>query len=367
MKQIITTALLLVTTTTQAFADGKMFWTEEIPPKIPYQRSLILFNEGTETLILQSRYKLPEKNLASNLGWAVPVPAVPEVASMPADIVSSLFISLSWDSRPNVTRIVPMAFAVLFLLLGGLSLLTLLLCLVSFFLPLSQWFNKNRGKLALLSILGLLISFYTLAMAPLSQSANNSHGVDVIAEQRVGIYDVNIVRSDNTIDLINWLNKHNFKFGKKDTVTFDSYISKGWCFVVAIIKPGIEENRRQIVSEGLAAPLILRFPFTNPIYPVALTGTGGFATEILIYLASSTKMSCDNRLTLRYADEFYNHRFDLLTSDVTPKGFFASETLSYSYLSKFKSRLNPDDMNHDIVFKKAQNDDPYREHIVKWR
>ena len=60
--------------------------------------------------------------------------------------------------------------------------------------------------------------------------------------------------------LIGWLNKNDFKFGDRDRAAFDSYISKGWCFVVAIINPSTGEEERRIVSEGLAAPLILRFP-----------------------------------------------------------------------------------------------------------
>ena len=105
MRRIAVTALILAPTAAQSMADGMMFWREEIPPKIPYQRALILFDKGTETLILQSRYEIPKGDGNSTLGWVLPVPAVPEVASMPADMAEDLFMDLSEYSRPRVTKI----------------------------------------------------------------------------------------------------------------------------------------------------------------------------------------------------------------------------------------------------------------------
>ena len=107
MRRIAVTALILAPTAAQSMADGLMFWREEISPKIPYQRALILFDKGTETLILQSRYEIPKGDGNSTLGWVVPVPAVPEVARMPADMAQNLFMYLSEYSRPRVTRIAP--------------------------------------------------------------------------------------------------------------------------------------------------------------------------------------------------------------------------------------------------------------------
>jgi hypothetical protein len=291
---------------------------------------------------------------------------VPELASMPADMARHMFMYLSMNSRPRVTRISPTVFGVLFLTVAGLSLLTLMLCLLTFFLPLPQRLKENRGRLARYSLWGLLICFVAAIMIPSFASARGSLGVDVIAEQRVGIYDVSVVRSDDAEDLIAWLNQNDFKFGDEDTAVFDSYVSKGWCFVVAIINPSAGDDERRIVSEGLAAPLILRFPCANPIYPLALTGTGGFETEVLIYLASSTKMTCKERLTLRFAGEMYEPIFNILLGDIDPDGFFDSETINYPFLCKFKDRLTPDQMSQDIVFSEAGDDKRYREHIIKW-
>ncbi len=367
MNQIVAIAFFLIMPVAQLLADGKMFWREEIPPMIPYQRALILFADGTETLILQSRYEIPEANGASNLGWVVPVPAVPEVASMPADMAQYLFQSLGMYSRPNVTRIGPYVVGLLILVIGGLSLLTLLLCLVSFVTPLPPRFQSNRRWLASLSVVVLgyfMVAgiFYSAGSAGLGVV----RGVDVISEQRVGIYDVSIVRSDDAGDLIDWLNTHGFKFQDKDTAAFDSYVSQGWCFVVAIINPRSDEAEHRIAVEGLAAPLILRFPTPSPVYPVALTGTGGFETEILIYLASSGKMTCGDRLPLRFAGPMDARSLHMLSVYTDPEGFFDFESMNFPHVTKFNGQLTPEEMKEDIVFTRAEDDEPFRERIIKW-
>jgi hypothetical protein len=124
MKWIVI-ALIVACTTDTAFADGKMFWREKVPPKIPYQRALILYRDGTETLVLQSRYQIPKTGETTTLGWVVPVPAVPEIASMPADAARHMFTYLSMNSRPRVTRIAPMLLGTLFLGVAGISLITI--------------------------------------------------------------------------------------------------------------------------------------------------------------------------------------------------------------------------------------------------
>jgi len=58
MKLIPTCGLVLLAVGSicgRVHADGK-FYGERIPPDIPYQRGFILFHEGSETLVLQSKF-----------------------------------------------------------------------------------------------------------------------------------------------------------------------------------------------------------------------------------------------------------------------------------------------------------------------
>lgn len=370
MKQSIGIILLLFTLAAQVMADGKMYWRESIPPTIPYQRALILFKDGTETLVLQSKYEIPKSDAKASLGWVVPVPAVPQIASMPADSATDIFWYLSRSARPYVTHVFPIVVGTLLLTVSGLSILFILIYKLSFHIPFPDWFLRNRSKLYRLSLrslcfclfIFLFIFLFSLLFTPLSAP----RGVDVIKEQRVGIYDVKVVKSDNSGDLIAWLNANAFKFGKEDKAGFDSYIARGWCFVVANIKPSQEQKEREIVSEGLAAPLILRFSSKAPVYPVVLTGTGNHNTEILIYLAVASKMTCGDRLTLRFAGEMYKNALDPLVAATEPAGFFKRDEVSYSYLCKFRDVLTPARMAEDITFAPASDNTPYREHIVQW-
>lgn len=366
MKPLVIAALLLAATASAALADGKMYWPERVSPEIPYQRALILFDEGTQTLVLQSKYEIPAGTDPSPIGWVVPVPSVPELASMPAHEASALFMDLALRSTPRITDVGSVVFTVLFFLVAAGALVTLLLCSLSSLVPLPRWFMAHKETLNRCAICALFGCFLVGILLPGLGRQRAVSGVDVITEERVGIYDVSVVRSDDPARLIAWLNEHNFRFGDGDTAAFESHVAKGWCFVAAMINPGAGEDEQRVVSEGLAAPLILRFPSSSPIYPLALTGTGGFETEVLIYLASSSKMTCKDRMTLRFAGKMPGQPLLHLEFETTPKGFFDAVKMDFPYLCKFKDTLTPDQMREDIAFTKAQDDEPYQEHIVRW-
>jgi hypothetical protein len=370
MKLSIAIGCLFLTTSFHVLADGKMYWSETVPPKIPYQRALILFKTGTETLVLQSRYEIPKTAEKASMGWIVPVPVVPQIASMRASDAQQMFWTLSMQSSSRVTHILPIILIIACLGFAGLSIGILLICILSYLVPFPISFRKHRGRLVRLSLYSLL---GCLAMLPGTMSVRGSRGVDVIDVRRAGIYDIRVVRSADSRALIAWLKSNNYKFDEKDKSAFDSYISKGWCFVVANINPTKDQNERDLAAEGLAAPLILRFPYNTPVFPVVLTGTGGHETEILIYIASDARMSCDQRLSLRFAGEMNERSLALLCYGVEPDDFFKLEDLfttnglAYPFLCKFKDTLTPEQMKRgDIVFTRRNDDAPYREHQVKW-
>jgi len=351
--------LALLGMSVPAWADGKMFWREDIPPTIPYQRALILFHDETQTLFLQSKYAIPNAgDTPSALGWVVPVPSPPEVASMPADQARHLFLSLSLGSQPHATHLS------FILLIGSVCLITLML-LASVFsreLHLPSWFMGHRSLICRLSIYGGVLCILLILLLP---SMSLPRGIDVISEHRVGIYDVQVVRAATANEMISWLNASEFKFSDDDLTAFDAYTSRGWCFVVAKINPPQQTREAEIVTDGLAAPLVLRFPHPHPVYPLVLTGTGGHETEILIYIAANDKMSCGNRLPLLFSGALSESRLNAALA-VEPEGFFTGKNLDLPYLCKFKGTLKPADMTRDLDFAPAPSQADYRAHVLRW-
>ena len=364
LRRNIAIAFLLLMTTSRIMADGVMYVRETVPAKIPYQRALIVFKDGTETLILQSKYEIPKADSKTTLGWVVPVPAKPEVASLPADMAYDLFFRLNWASQPDVTHVVPIIQLVVELGFGGSVLLALALYLLSFRASASPVLKTRRKGLGQFSLCGFLIG---LVLSPcLLPSLSGSRSVEVIAEHNVGVYDVRVIRSESADELIERLNSNQYKFGEADKAVFASYISRGWCFVVANIQPSREQNEEKIVLDGLAAPLVLRFPHDSPVYPMALTGTVNQDTEVLIYVRSETKVTCNNRLTLRYARSTDEPHLQEFCEEIEPRDFFKPDDLKCAYLCKFRDVLTPAQMNEDIVFSPAGDNDSYREHWVGW-
>lgn len=137
----------------------------------------------------------------------------------------------------------------------------------------------------------------------------------------------------------------------------------------------------------------MRFSTDKAVYPLALTATGGHNTEVLIYLASNYKMSCDGRMTLRYAnaqpfrsliqrgptlakfsqqnleitpDGFYGKMELEFLSSTEPKNFFTAEDFDYQYLCRFKDRLTSAQMKDDLYFVPDSNNEPDQETIWEW-
>jgi hypothetical protein len=281
VKQGFAAALIVLALSAAVSAAGKMYVRETVPPTIPYQRALILYKGGIQTLILQSKYELPEDDGVVSLGWVVPVPAVPEVASIPAEHARYLFWSLSFRSRPALIRI--SEWIIGFCFIG---------CVVFILIAVVWALHKPRLMHKFL-FYGVGIAAFLLMAAIFmpALSTVKSFGVDVIAEHQVGVYDVRVVKSEDSEAMIAWLNSNDFKFGVEDREAFDDYISRGWCFVVARIDPAAEHEEYELVSEGLAAPLILRFPHDAPVFLSSCQYPAGMIRRSWSNLAADTKMA----------------------------------------------------------------------------
>ncbi|MBN8456790.1 MAG: DUF2330 domain-containing protein [Verrucomicrobia bacterium] len=356
-----TVAMLTLMCAAEALADGKMF-AEKVPTTIPYQRAIILHTGETQTLVLQSQYQIPGASDTKALGWVVPVPAPPQITSVPTEQANLAFFWIDRATSPRVTRIGGIMWVPLF----WSAVAAFPVCLVGALLTL----NQTRKRWLIGIAISIPIALVAILWPGTQSSKAGASGVETLKSQQAGIYDVKVIRAKAAADVLAWLNENAFRFGPDDEAAIQGYLDRGWVFTVAKIRPSTEPPKSSQMSDGLADPLILRFPAPNPIYPLALTATGGHDTEVLIYLASDIPRIGDGRLPLRYAGKGLpaGALCDLMPAQ--DEGFGTNDELSgkspFTRIAKFKGTLTPDQMRKDLEFLPDPKQTDYREHIFRW-
>lgn len=351
---------LILHATAPLHADGKMY-SEKVNTTIPYQRALIIHHQAQQTLILQSQYHIPGIPGPHQIGWVVPVPAVPEIASMNADEAHQLFATLDRITQPETT-----SWGFPFILV-----LTLLLITSTIFTTVASCFAKHPQQRRRLRIIAIS-SFITLLILTLTSpffitSSKSSDGIEVIKSARVGIFDTQVIRAESAADLTRWFNQNSFRFNQTDESTIQSYIDQDWCFVTAKVDTSIDLQSRKVLSDHLLAPLILQFPTPDPVYPTALTATGKHPTEILLYLLTDQPVKTNSPLICKFRSPIEENNLPLYVSTTQPTDFFFEHLPTIpSHLSKFKATLTSPQMETDIRFTPDPTAPPYREHNHRW-
>ena len=339
---------------------------EKGPANVPYQRAFLLFDEGTETLVVQSKYELTQSTAPDSLAWVVPVPSIPELASMDAAMAEQFFLTTSHKTSPDVRRISDLfSYVTIAVFLAGVVLL--LLCLVQYPLigkRLSRKTWERRGRIAVLTTLfGLLGALSTI---PHLGRASFS-GVEIVKAEQVGIYDVTVIRGDSAKPVVEWLRANGFAFDDGDKAIFADYLARGWCFVTTKVDPNTGAEEERITVEGLTAPLVLTFATDNPVYPLALTATTGAKTEILVYTLSPEKLACRERLKLCHAGRAESRKVTdrlFVTTALDEYGLMEGLPDKPMMLCKCKGTMTATQMREDLVFEAAPDNAAYRE--TKW-
>jgi len=369
MRRLTCAALLLLCLLPDvAMADGKFYTAEKIPPDIPYQRAVVWFSGEREILLLQSRYDARNTPSLRQMGWVVPVPAVPDLASLTTASAEWFFLGLDQATQPETISVqeylgpVPEALALLFLALPIILLIRLCAAFVTKRLGVYRAYVGSIRQNVVLLVLALAV---LVVVVPNLLSAQK-RGLQVIKVQEVGDYEVKVIRAEESDDLIRWLNANGFKFEASDREAFTGYINNRWYFVTVKISPRAQLGST-LSRDGLVQPLILRFKTNAAVYPLALTGTAKEPTELLLYVFHQHRMDASGRLTMKFANQ---HKDDFLVSwlkdSFEPEGVFDNEKFDEPFLTKFSGRLTPEQMRSDLLFKRTPNDEPYRERAYAW-
>jgi len=397
---LLSLVFVLITAPMSSIADGKFYYRENIPSDIPFQRAILLFEDGIETLIVQSKYQ----STLEDFGWVIPIPAYPELAIVKPHAADMLFRNLATRTRPDITTgteiiallalitlILPIILRILISIYAFLrkrkdiieykkpdrkkEFYTLLVLLI-----LGGLIFVNSDIFGLLFILYILVLFFiflfraklieyfvVIILAAILTPSYQDYSVRVLSEFEIGPYDVAIIQASDSIEIIKWLNESGFKYNEQDTDVFESYIERDWYFVTA----RLDRERRTWQEDGMVSPLVLRFSTSSPVYPLALTGTTGGRTQIILYVLAHNKMLANSSLGLVYADKYkpileFSGEDQLKTIETEPENFLSNSESNFTYMSKYRGILEPADMKNDLVFTSATDDMPYRPKIYRW-
>jgi hypothetical protein len=272
-----------------ALADGK-YWPEPAypaTPKIPLQRALIVYDNGIETLIVESSFE----SASPSVGWVLPLPAEPTKLGV-AD--ASILTSLSMCLRPEIVHD-------LFLWV------VLFLCIAAIILPyaFSIIFIRNRATLnsaiVLITLLVLLAGFFLPALGTGGSSEGSGAGVEVKSFQRVGNYDVAVLRAKTADALSTWLKDHSFQALDAPSIkVVEDYISRGWCFVVARLT-------RTAGGAATPHPISATFPAMAPVYPMKFTRLANSKTCVELFVVAK-QMAAAKGFRRAGADRYLFHK-----------------------------------------------------------
>lgn len=258
-----------------ARADGKAYATSGKPVGIPYQRAVIVFEDGIQTLAIQN--SLTE---GGDLNWVVPVPsretefveyglyALPkgdrptrvDLDAMESKRFDREFRSEAFKASATAANLKAQA-----IWMAGLALLFLFIAVRGI---------RGKGSNLTAAAAYLLVGLVSIFLSPpvLMQSKSAANNVEVLRTLESDRVRADLITGSDASALREWLKENNTPLPPQDEPILAEYIRDGWSFAAIKLKVRSE-------AEGAPAPLLLRFPTPEPVYPMRLTST---ATDRLV-------------------------------------------------------------------------------------
>ena len=317
MKRIFLSLLLFCLPLT-ALADGMVVPTVAYPAKvtIPDQRALIHFTNGTERLVIETRFT----GAGTNFAWVVPFPSQPVIE----EATTGLFPTLQYLFRPEIVHDVPRNYAV-FLALVGIGYLLIFvrptgrlkwpdtLACISVGIAAGAVADRHDGTFNMaafgfvtfilfcnvvliriaqrsafvifgLTILGFI--FLAALLLPALGAASkgmastaSSQPVSILDRKLVGIFETTTISSRDPKTLENWLHENGFFLATNAGPVIASYVKDGWVFVAAKVR-----RDRSDSETSTPHPLSFTYKTDKPVYPVRLTGLNSPSLSVDLYV-----------------------------------------------------------------------------------
>ena len=271
--QRIFSFLLLLFLPLAALADGMVIPTIAYPAKItiPDQRALICYTNGTERLVIETRFT----GAGTNFAWVVPLPSQPVIE----EATTGLFPTLQYLFRPEIVHEVPRYYIGILLALGFVYLLRLA--------AKSVW---NAFVIAILIIVPAILLIPALSAAKRAGmgSVTSSQAVSILDRKLVGIFETTTIAAHDATALQVWLSENGFAVPTNAEPVIASYVKDGWVFVATKVRRDKPDN-----ETSTPHPLSFTFKTGKPVYPMRLTGVdnGPLSVELYVFGLSRAEAS----------------------------------------------------------------------------
>jgi hypothetical protein len=269
-----------------ALADGKAFTLAARQPTMPDQRAMIVWDGSVETLLIDTTIEGADGAAA----WVVPVPGAPEVLEVEAGLFPTLQVVMQprlLDSRNGAAAAVILCWMAL-IILGAAA-------------------ARSRGghgcfALSLVLVLGVLgVGLLMPALGtprglgPVTAPGDASV---VVSRERVGLYEVAVLQSDEAGGIVEWLDAAGFQVDSAAREAIAEYAAEGWYFVASKLAPLSGGGASAIAPH----PLGLRFAATKAVYPMRLTGTQNRDLRVDLFVFGEQMAGADGFAVERCAE-----------------------------------------------------------------
>lgn len=346
--------------------------TVQVIPEIPGQTALIVYEEGMETLVVESSMKAEEGN---EFAWILPLPSEPiSIEEASPGILRTLRFCIGPEVKgAEDTRIVLAVMAFIYSFLIALM-----------FAAKSPKLRNQASEVLIIIVIITLLAMISVGSF-LSTRAADRNKVEVISKEAVGNYDTVTLRAESASDLAGWLEENGFA-GMPETFipVVDDYIKDEWIFLCSKLKrsgSGILEPH----------PLKVKFASREPVYPMRLTALGGTRTDINIFLASDKAFHHKQMKTIfrdRFNETIPVGKTPVISMDKMPRGIRERESSPGSerknrplystsfdaeiahqgaleilpdecWITLLEGNLESEDMKEDFIFKQVDKPEPF--------
>jgi hypothetical protein len=321
-----------------ALADGIVFRPIAVAAEvtIPDQRALIHFTNGTERLVIETRFT----GEGTNFAWVVPLPSKPVIE----EATTGLFPTLQYLFQPQIVHNVTEYYLGILIFAAFVVLLTIAIRiginLIEFFVILF-----------LFLVFASLLLPMTAGLSKAGSSASAGEEVSVLDRRIVGIFETATIASHDARALQAWLTENGFAVPTNSEPVIASYVKDGWVFVAAKLDRDNPTN-----ATSTPHPLSFTFKAEKPVYPMRLTATASDSLKVDLYVfgparANATHFNVERCTTPNYPAlaNAWSLRMPKTLNIVHP--LLRQWTYGSPVVTKLTATLSSADMREDVEIK----------------